>query len=49
MTESDTTVQKALGHSTPTVTLNTCAHLCPTANDRTRIAAKWLFSWRSIH
>lgn len=33
------TVQRALGHSSPTVTLNTYAHLWPKAEDRTRAAA----------
>lgn len=33
------TVQKALGHSTPTITLNTYSHLWPNADDRTRAAA----------
>lgn len=33
------TVQRALGHSSATVTLNTYAHLWPTAEDRTRAAA----------
>lgn len=33
------TVQKALGHSTPTITLNTYSHLWPNANDKTRKAA----------
>ncbi len=33
------TVQRALGHRSPTTTLNTYAHLWPTAEDRTRIAA----------
>lgn len=33
------TVQRALGHSTATVTLNTYSHLWPTAEDRTRRAA----------
>jgi len=33
------TVQRALGHSKPTTTLNTYAHLWPTAEDRTRAAA----------
>jgi len=37
------TVQKALGHSSPTVTLNTYAHLWPDASDRTRNAAEALF------
>lgn len=33
------TVQRALGHASATVTLNTYAHLWPTAEDRTRAAA----------
>ncbi|MGH3158060.1 MAG: hypothetical protein ACRDNF_15995 [Streptosporangiaceae bacterium] len=33
------TVQRALGHSKPTVTLSTYGHLWPTAEDRTRKAA----------
>ena len=33
------TVQRALGHRSATVTLNTYAHLWPTAEDRTRSAA----------
>jgi integrase len=37
------TVQRALGHSKPTTTLNTYAHLWPTADDRTRKAAQSLF------
>ncbi|WZH50498.1 MAG: site-specific integrase [Nocardioides alkalitolerans] len=38
------TVQRALGHSKPTTTLNTYAHLWPTAEDRTRKAAKSIMS-----
>ena len=38
------TVQRALGHSSATVTLNTYAHLWPDANDRTRKAASGLFA-----
>jgi integrase len=34
------TVQRALGHSTATTTLNTYSHLWPTAEDRTRKAAQ---------
>lgn len=34
------TVQRALGHSTPTITLNTYSHLWPDAADRTRAAAE---------
>jgi integrase len=33
------TVQRSLGHSSAAVTLNTYAHLWPTAEDRTRAAA----------
>ena len=33
------TVQRALGHASASVTLNTYAHLWPTAEDRTRAAA----------
>jgi hypothetical protein len=33
------TVQRALGHARATVTLGICAHLWPTAEDRTRAAA----------
>ncbi|MDQ0284462.1 integrase [Rhodococcus fascians] len=33
------TVQKALGHSSPNVTLSTYAHLWPNADDRTRQTA----------
>lgn len=33
------TVQRALGHKSPSVTLNTYSHLWPTAEDRTREAA----------
>jgi integrase len=36
------TVQKALGHSSPSVTLDTYSHLWPNANDRTRNAASAL-------
>ena len=36
------TVQRALGHAKPTTTLNTYAHLWPTAEDRTRKAAAGL-------
>lgn len=36
------TVQRALGHSTATTTLNTYSHLWPTAEDRTRKAAAGL-------
>ena len=40
------TVQHALGHSTPTITLNTYSHLWPQAEDRTRAAAASL--WRPL-
>jgi integrase len=36
------TVQRALGHSSPSVTLDTYSHLWPDANDRTRTAAAGL-------
>src|ERR671921_452362 len=36
------TVQRALGHKSPSVTLNTYSHLWPTAEDRTRQAASGL-------
>ena len=36
------TVQRALGHSKPTTTLNTYAHLWPSAENRTRMAAQSL-------
>jgi len=36
------TVQRALGHSSATTTLNTYSHLWPTAEDRTRAAAGYL-------
>ena len=38
------TVQRALGHASATVTLNTYAHLWPTAEDRTRAAAASMLS-----
>jgi hypothetical protein len=34
------TVQRSLGHAKATTTLNTYAHLWPTAEDRTRMAAE---------
>jgi hypothetical protein len=37
-------VQRALGHGSATVTLNTYAHLWPTAEDRTRNAAAKLMA-----
>jgi integrase len=36
------TVQHALGHSSPTITLNIYSHLWPKAEDRTRGAAEAL-------
>ncbi|MFC9559922.1 tyrosine-type recombinase/integrase [Agromyces sp. NPDC056965] len=36
------TVQRALGHKTATVTLNTYSHLWPSADDRTRAGAQFL-------
>lgn len=36
------TVQRALGHSTPSITLNTYSHLWPDADDRTRSSAAGL-------
>ena len=36
------TVQRALGHKTATVTLNTYSHLWPSADDRTRAGAQSL-------
>lgn len=38
------TVQRALGHAKATTTLNTYAHLWPSAEDRTRQAANGLFT-----
>ena len=38
------TVQRALGHAKATTTLNTYAHLWPTAEDRTRKAAGGLMA-----
>jgi integrase len=38
------TVQRALGHAKATTTLNTYAHLWPTAEDRTRAAANALMA-----
>lgn len=38
------TVQRSLGHSTATTTLNTYSHLWPTAEDRTRKAADAMMS-----
>jgi integrase len=42
------TVQRALGHSKPTTTLNTYAHLWPTAEDRTRKAAQSLIDAATV-
>lgn len=38
------TVQRAMGHKSPSVTLNTYAHLWPDAADRTRVAAGGLMT-----
>ena len=38
------TVQHALGHSSPTITLNIYSHLWPRAEDRTRSAAEGLMA-----
>lgn len=38
------TVQRALGHAKPSITLNTYAHLWPTAEDKTRTAASGLMA-----
>lgn len=38
------TVQRALGHASATTTLNTYAHLWPSAEDRTRVAAGGLMA-----
>lgn len=38
------TVQRALGHAKATTTLDTYAHLWPTAEDRTRVAASDLMA-----
>jgi integrase len=38
------TVQHALGHSSPTITLNIYSHLWPKAEDRTRNAAESLMA-----
>jgi hypothetical protein len=37
-------VQRALGHGSASVTLNTYGHLWPEANDRTRQAARDLYA-----
>jgi integrase len=41
------TVQRALGHASATTTLNTYAHLWPSAEDRTRAAATAMYA--SVH
>lgn len=38
------TVQRALGHSVPSITLNTYSHLWPTAEDKTRTAGSRLIA-----
>lgn len=38
------TVQRALGHASATTTLGTYAHLWPSAEDRTRVAAGGLMT-----
>ncbi len=38
------TVQRAMGHSAPSITLNTYSHLWPDAEDRTRGAASEMFA-----
>ena len=38
------TMQRALGHSSATITLNVYSHLWPTAEDRTRAAAAGLMA-----
>lgn len=38
------TVQRALGHAAPSITLNTYAHLWPTAEDKTRTAGSRLIA-----
>lgn len=38
------TVQRALGHSVPSITLNTYSHLWPSAEDKTRTAATGLMA-----
>ena len=43
------TVQRALGHSSATTTLNTYSHLWPTAEDRTRAAAANLMAQACRH
>ncbi len=43
------TVQRSLGHAKATTTLNTYAHLWPTAEDRTRKAAESIMSASLVH
>jgi integrase len=38
------TVQRAMGHKSPAVTLNTYSHRWPKAKDRTRTAAAGMFA-----
>ncbi|WP_404502675.1 tyrosine-type recombinase/integrase [Arthrobacter sp. GAS37] len=38
------TVQRALGHAQPSITLNTYSHLWPTAEDKTRTAGSRLIA-----
>ncbi|MDQ0849162.1 integrase [Arthrobacter sp. B3I9] len=38
------TVQRALGHAAPSITLNTYSHLWPTAEDKTRTAGSRLIA-----
>jgi len=38
------TVQRAMGHKSATVTLNTYSHMWPKAEDRTRKAAAVMFA-----
>lgn len=38
------TVQRALGHATPSITLNTYSHLWPTAEDKTRAGVSGLMA-----
>jgi integrase len=38
------TVQRAVGHATPSITLNTYSHLWPTAEDKTRTAGSRLIA-----
>lgn len=43
------TVQRALGHASASITLNTYSHLWPTAEDRTRAAAADLMRIVGVH